>query len=43
MRELQKPTGYWNDKKRCCEESLKYNAKSEFQNGSRSAYELPQS
>jgi hypothetical protein len=38
MIELQKPTGYWNDKNLCHKESLKYNTKSDFQKGSRSAY-----
>jgi len=38
MVELQKPSMYWT-KKKCQEEALKYNTRTDFQNGSSSAYQ----
>jgi len=38
MDEIQKPNHYWNDKKLCMEEALKYKTKSEWQRGSSSSY-----
>ncbi len=38
MIEIKKPNGYWNNKQKCKEESLKYKTKTEFQKKSKSAY-----
>ena len=38
MIKIQKPVGYWCDKKLCLEEALKYKTKTEWMTGSNSAY-----
>ena len=38
MLEIQKPSGYWNNKERCQEEALKYNGRFEWQKKSSASY-----
>ncbi len=42
MEELQKPSGYWNNKERCHKEALKYETRTAFQKGSPGAYDAAQ-